>query len=146
MQDKRLTVRLMRYWDLLRKDGVLPQWERVNPGVIEDAWPRCCAWRVEVGRNDTLVYTYEYVGKSVREALGANPTGQMFMSQLRGFPGARIAQRSDEVVKSRTPVTEEGRFINEVTQVVKYRSCLLPFGTKSGKVTHILLGLSWKAY
>ncbi len=143
MQDKRLTKRLTDYWDRLRKDAVLPQWEKFNPGAFDDIWKQCCGWRVEPGGTNSHVYTYEYVGSAVKQALGSDPTGQMFTSHFKNFPGARIVQGIDEVVSKKAPHTDEGQFINEDSKVVKYRSCLLPFGKKDGKVTHIVLGLSW---
>jgi hypothetical protein len=101
---------------------------------------------VESGDGSTTTYTYEYVGASVKEAVGSDMTGKMFTSQFRGFPGARVVQKIDEVVKARQIIVDEGQFVNEQSKLVKYRSCLLPFGTREGVVTHVVLGLSWRAY
>ncbi len=144
MKENRLTTRLTDYWNRLRKDNILPQWEQFNTVAFQDLWKSCCKWRVEPGQSESIVYTYEYVGSAVKEALGADPTGTVFTGQLRGFAGAQIVHNIDKVAKNPMPLMDEGRFINDKSKIVKYRSCMLPFGTKKGKITHIVLGLSWK--
>ncbi len=148
MEDLRLTKRLTQYWNRLRHDLPLPQWEKFNAAGLEDIWGQCCVWRVEVGTSELRkkTYTYEYVGTNAKEALGNDPTGVMFISNYDKFPGARIAKRVGEVAEGGKPLSDEGSFVNEKNRMVKYRSCLLPFGTKEGKVTHIVLGLSWRAF
>jgi hypothetical protein len=148
MEDKRLTKRLVDYWDRLRKDLPLPSWERFNIEGLADVWGKCCVWRVEVASSPDVrpQYMYEYVGASAEEALGRNLTGMIFVSHAQQFAGARITKRINEVVQNRTPLFDEGSFVNERNRTIKYRSCLLPFGTKDGKVTHIVLGLSWRSF
>jgi hypothetical protein len=145
MKDKRLTNRLIQYWEKLRTQQPLPAWERFNPGVVDDIWKNCCVWRAE-GSEDMPTYTYDYVGASVRSALGVDATGVVFNSHFRNFPGARIVYKIDEIVKSQTPMLDESQFVNQQNKIVKYRSCLLPFGNKKGRVTHVMLGLSWHAF
>jgi hypothetical protein len=148
MEDKRLTHRLMSYWNRLRGELPLPQWQTFNVGALEDIWGQCCVWRVDIANFEkrTNNYTYEYIGDSAQEALGKDMTGMAFSSHFQKFPGARIVSRVDDVVAEAVPISDEGTFVNEKSKVVKYRSCLLPFGTKEGRVTHIVLGLSWKAF
>ncbi len=148
MEDKRLTTRLTIYWNNLRKDLPLPQSELFNPAALTDIMGKCCMWRVEVDKtlNNKNIYMYEFVGQETKEALGVDMTGKSFSPNTGNFPGARIVEKIDEVVNSAAPLTDEGQFVNKNNKVVKYRSCLLPFGTKEGKVSHILLGLSWRAF
>jgi hypothetical protein len=70
----------------------------------------------------------------------------MFTSHFRNFPGARIVRKMDDVVKTLSPLTDSAQFVNEQNKVVKCRSCLLPFGNKQGRVTHVVLALSWKDF
>ena len=148
MEDQRLTKRLTEYWNRLRKDLPLPAWAKFNVGSLQDVWGQCCVWRVDLTglENKRRQYTYEYMGSNAREALGQDLTGMVFISHFQRFPGARVVERVEEVVASHAPVSDEGSFVNENQKIVKYRSCLLPFGTPEGKVTHIVLGLSWKAF
>jgi hypothetical protein len=147
-EDKRLTKRLMGYWNRLRRDRPLPPWEKFNSGALEDIWGQCCVWRVEImagGRRSNQI-TYEYIGTGAQQAMGRDLTGEVFNSRLQRFYGARIVERIDEVIQDAIPLSDEGTFVNEMDKVVKYRSCLVPFGTAAGKVTHVVLGLSWRAF
>lgn len=148
MHDKRLTTRLIDYWNHLRKDAPLPQIALFNHIALEDVIGKCCMWRVEVKESAGKVsfYTYEYVGEEVKQAIGKDLTGGTFSPQFRNFPAARILNKIDEVVKNSTVIADAGQFVNEKSKIVKYRSCLLPFGTKDGKVTNILLGISWHEF
>lgn len=137
----------MDYWNKLRRDLPLPQWEKFNIAALQDIWGQCCVWRVDISATGHgNQYTYEYVGSNAQEALGTNLTGVVFASHLQKFPAARITERIEETVLSLAPIMDEGSFVNQKNKVVKYRSCLLPFGTIKGKVTHVILGLSWRTF
>lgn len=144
MEDQRLISRLISYWERICSGGSMPRWEQFNATTIEDLWQQCCAWKVDIGGKSPS-YTYEYVGKGIKGALGIDPTGTMFTTHFRNFPGARIVREIDTLVTMPKPLKDESQFVNEQSKVVKYRSCLLPFGNKK-RLTHVVLGLSWKAF
>jgi len=148
MHDKRLTKRLTDYWNTIRKEDILPPIERFNRAALEDVMGQCCIWKVEISHSNskTPLYIYEFVGSSLKEALGKDMTGEMFIPQLKNFPAARIVAKIDTVIASQEPVSDEGQFINEKNKIIKYRSCLLPFGNKEGRISNIVLGLSWAAF
>ncbi len=147
MQEKRLTKRLIAYWEQLRKEQPMPLWEQFNSAAFTDIWQHCCGWSVEAGKTGLNVYTYTYVGHAVKEALGGDdPTGQRFTGDLTHFPGARIVKRIDQTVKERFPLIDEGQFINPDNRLIKFRSCLLPFATKREGVVQVVMGLSWRAF
>lgn len=172
MNDKRLTQRLTDYWNSLRGDGPLPKWESFNTGEFSDIWKQCCEWRVEAGDGNTVIFTYDHVGESVKEAIdndlwgrkfttssrvlpgapltrniiGAGLAEQMYTSDFKGFPVASIIKKIDRVLNKLAPLVDEGRFENPERRVVRYRSCLMPFGTPEGRVERLVLGLSWKVY
>jgi hypothetical protein len=56
-----------------------------------------------------------------------------------------VVRKASEVLANPVPLVDMGQFINAGNKVVKYRSCLLPFGT-GNKVTHIIAGLSWREF
>jgi hypothetical protein len=172
MSDKRLTLRLTEYWDNLRGQAVLPQWDRFDTKEFADIWKQCCGWRIEAGEGNTIIFTYDHVGDSVKEAInndlwgrkfttssrvlpgapltrnivGAGLAEQMYASDFKGFPVAGIIKKIDRVINKLVPLIDEGRFENPERKTVRYRSCLMPFGSAEGKVERIVLGLSWKIY
>ena len=106
------------------------------------------SWRVEIDASEArrTTYTYEYVGRDAQQALGKDLTGVMFMSHLQHFPAARVTQKIADAVGGGLPISDEGTFVNDSNKIVKYRSCLLPFGRIDGVVTRVVLGLSWKIF
>lgn len=143
--DNRLTIRLTSYWNTLRADRIIPSIENFHIHALEDVIGQCCIWRVEIADEhpSSPLYTYEYVGSSLKDALGRDMTGEKFTAQLENFPPAWIVSKIDTVLETKFPTSDEGEFVNELHKTVKYRSCLLPFGSPEGKITNILLGLSW---
>ena len=147
MNDKRLVKQLTGYWQLLRKNEKLPIWEHFNQAAIGDIMEKCCVWNLEHNyekiNSKIYTYTYQYIGRKAQKAFGKDITGEVFSSKFKHFPAARITLRLDECVTEKLPIYDEGQFINENNKLIKFRSCLLPFGNKTGKVSNILLGLSW---
>ena len=146
--ENRLTTLLTNFWNSIKGKSQLPHITQFKSHELEDILDQCCIWSVErhAHDDDIKTYTYEYVGSSIKNALGKDLTGEKFTSSLQHFPAARIIDKINDVIANRTPVGDEGEFINAQEKKVKYRSCLLPFGTAEGIVTNILLGLSWSAF
>jgi len=148
MHDKRLTKRLQVYWDSLRKDSPLPKFERFNGSALADVIGNCCWWSAEISTNSLDKkhrYTFLYMGSSIKEAVGKDMTGEILSSKIANFPATKIVTKMDLVMEQKIPMEDEGQFINDKHKIVKYRSCLLPFGNED-RVTNVLLGLSWSAF
>ncbi len=146
MHDKRLTHRLIQYWDSLRKDHPMPDIAWFNSSAIEDVWSQCFKLKVEITGVNKALYYYDYVGSAIVEAYGKNLTGETVHAASRHFPGARIISKVDNLLTNPTPIQEEGSFVNTQNKVVKFRSCILPFGKEDGRVTHIVGGVSSKTF
>ncbi len=144
MQEKRLTTRLMKYWELLCKSNAFPEIAQFNPATVEDLWPYCC--RIAVDRRGELAYKYEYMGKGVSEMNGRDLTGQALDHRLKQFLGGTIFTKLGEVLAGHTPLEHEGHLINQLGGMVKYRACFLPFGTEAKEVTHIIVGISYRVF
>lgn len=145
MQEKRLSARLLSYWDRVRKDDDVPDFRKFNTGAVEDIWSHC--FHVSVASQAKKpVYKYEYMGPAIAEAYGRNLTGVIVDQATRQFPGKVIHKRFNEIVRSATPLHDEGHFINDNGSIVKYRACILPFGTPKRGITDIVVGLSCRSF
>lgn len=146
MNEHRLSDRLITYWNTLRKDAALPDFGHFNASAIEDVWQHCVLFTVAPGI-ESRPYTLNFyqVGEKVRGLYGNDMVGRSFSTGQRHFQGAAIVRRMEEVIQSPCTITDVGQFVNERSKTVKYRSCLLPFG-REGKVTHVVVGLSWREY
>ena len=143
MHDRRLTTRLIKYWERLRKDEALPPFNRFNSGAIQDIWDTCFHVSVQPG---SQMFHYQYMGPKIVDAYGVNLTGSDISEKLRHIPGSQFFQKMDNLLEEYTPMENQGQFINEKNKTVKYRSCMVPFGTDEKGVTDVIAGLSWKAF
>jgi len=144
MEELRLTRRLLRYWELIRKDNDFPDIYQLNSSSIEDVWPFCFQVGVEIGQNTH--YKYEYMGEPIVRLYGDDLTGRAIEHNATNFPGAVIHKRIPEVVKGRTPLNDEGHFVSRSGQLIKYRAVILPFGNPEEGVTHVVVGLSCRVF
>lgn len=144
--DHRLTDRLNNYWTLLRKEAPMPEFAQFNLSAISDLWQQCILFTVQpsTGASPQSVSFY-MIGEKVKSFYGADMSGRTMYPSMKHFQGASIVRCMDEVIAKPQMIQDEGQFVNERSKVVKYRSCLLPFG-KEGRVTHILTGLSWREF
>jgi hypothetical protein len=145
MQEKRITHRLFKYWESVRKAQDLPDILRFNTGAIEDVWPYC--FKLVVSRHgNSPSFSYEYMGKPVAELYGRDLTGLVVDQSTKQFPGNVIHHKFDEVLNAKVPLNDDGHLVNEKGELIKYRACILPFGSEKKGVTHIVVGLSCRFF
>lgn len=144
--DHRLTDRLTSYWTLLKKDGVMPDFAQFNSSAISDMWQQCILFTVQPGANGSPASVSFYMlGEQAKKIYTGDMAGRSIQPGMRHFQGAAVVRRVDQVIAAPQVIYDQGQFVNERSKIVKYRSCLLPFG-KEGRVTHILAGLSWREF
>lgn len=143
--EQRLIDTLIKHWRRRKGEASLPVYEAFAPEALGDEiWQNCCAFSVQPSA-EKWVYINNYVGDNLQKALGRDITGEVLTIAQQGFQAARILEKAEEAVKSADPVTDAGHFINEQSKIIKFRSCLLPFG-RDKKITHLVLGVSWRAF
>jgi hypothetical protein len=146
MYEKRLTFRLISYWEKLN-NGTLPFAQSFNSTAVSDVWPSCMMVSIAPSTQPGhYAYRYEYVGPELVKAYGRNMTGEQVQSRQKDFPGGKILEKMDMLIKNPLPMTDEGQFVNDSSKIIKYRSCLLPLGSHAGSVTHIVAGVSYRAF
>lgn len=143
--DQRLVDTLIRYWRKRKGAELMPIYEAFAPESLgEDIWQQCCAFTVQVANQKSLLVS-DYTGNKARQAMGRDITGEVLAIGAQQFEAVRLLQQAEAVLDKKDPLTDEGHFVNAESKIIKFRSCLLPFGRK-GKVTHLLLGVSWQAF
>jgi len=144
--DQRLIDRLTTYWNMIRKDAPIPEFVQFNISAIEDVWAQCVLFTVQPtaeGKQPNV--NFYTVGDKVRPLYG-DIAGKSVSTAQRNFQGAAIIRKMGDVITSPQPLYDSGQFVNERSKVVKYRTCLLPFGNREGKITHVVAGLSWREF
>lgn len=143
-RERRITLRLMAYWEFLRGDRPFPKENDIDPEAIADLWDSCFLVQVRDLTN-VLDYNYSYLGKDISEAylggLQARDPGCHIAS-----PNARsLSHGYDKVLETKQPYIEEGEFINLSGARVKFRQILFPIGA-GDEVEAIFGGMRFKIY
>lgn len=141
--ERRITLRLMAYWDRLRGDRSMPTENDINPdGAISDMWDDC--FLLHAQDVDMEGYNFIYLGSNIKMIL----TGGMFEDNVDSSKSLNVKQLAPDfkrVLENGKPVVTEGETMNDANQLVKYRQCLLPLG-ENDKVLAIFGGMRCKIY
>lgn len=146
MQDNRLTDRLVRHWELIRKDEVMPNFSQFNASALSDIWQRCILFIVQpaaAGAPPSL--KFQVIGDNLNSIYSQSMLGMTFNPTHRAFPAAAVIKKVHHMIEAPAPLIDMGQFVNDRGKIIKYRSCLLPFG-RQGIVTHVVAGLSWREF
>ncbi len=142
MLERRITLRLIAYWEKLRKDNLMPTEDDIDPDDLQDLWDYC--FLIHVKDLDKPDYNYTYLGEAIKKA---------YQGELEGEGGDQVASPNakelavsyEKVIRTSAPLLDEGEFINLHNDLVKYRQCLLPLG-ENGKVDAIFGGMRFKIF
>ena len=94
---------------------------------------------------DRMGYRYSFLGKDLLGAFGKDLTNHSAALRLLSTARAPNVRKLDEVIARKKPVIDEASFVNLNSVIVKYRTCLLPFGHTDEGVTHLIGCMRWKA-
>lgn len=142
--EQRLTHRLTSYWKLIQKENKMPQIEHFNKAVVEDLWHHCMMFSVDTRKS--VLFKFEFMGDVIVKAYGKDVCGQIVEASNMAFPGVGIYKRLQAMVAKPEPVDDGGFFLDKGGEMVKYRACFLPFGSEGKGLTHVIVGLSFKAF
>jgi hypothetical protein len=144
--DSRLTDRLISYWNTIRKENVMPDFSQFNASAIDDLWQQCVLFTVAPAiENKSPTLNFYQIGEKLRDIYQSGMVGKSFSPGQRHFHGAPVLRRVEDVIVTQSAISDTGQFVNDKSKVVKYRTCLLPFG-RNGHVTHMIAGLSWREF
>jgi hypothetical protein len=143
--EQRLVDTLIKHWRRRKGTRVLPMIETFAPETLEESVRQnCCIFSVKKAA-ERWIYMNDYMGENTQKAVGRDMTGEVLTMNKSQFQAARVLEKAEDVLRMAEPLTDDGHFVNETSQIVKFRSCLLPFG-RDTTVTHLLLGLSWRTF
>lgn len=133
--------RLLAYWRELAAGRKFPEETDIDTEAIADLWNSC--FLINTGKDTDHGFKYEFMGPSLIEAYGVDLTGQAHTEQTEPSI-ASILNAFAQVVGHGDQVVDESEFTNTLGQMVKYRCCLVPFGSAPDKVKYILGLMRWK--
>lgn len=144
-REQRLTLRLMQYWNLIRRDRPFPAIEQFNPLAVGDIWPECVKLRLNT-RIGLVTFLCDYMGESLSKTYGRDMTGAILENNVQTFPGVVMYSKLNEIVANPAPMENNGHMLNEEGGLIKYRACFLPFCSEIKGLTHIIVGLSFRLF
>jgi hypothetical protein len=132
--ERRIPLRLLAYWEKLRKERLMPAENDVNPDDIGDLWNSC--FIIPVKDLHPAHYRYSYIGQDIVKAYGGDLPEMDADAPVKPQPGMLDGYRT--VMQTCKPLIENGEFHNRQDQMIRYRQCLLPLG--EGEDVQAILG------
>lgn len=140
--ERRLTIRMLSYWEKLRKERAMPRESDIDPDDLADLWDSC--FLIHVRDLDKPDYNYTYLGQDIIDAYKHGLSDDDAVG-LCSPNAQQLAVSFKEIIDTKTPRVEEGQFTNVRQETVKFRQCLLPLG-EDGRVDAILGGMRFKIF
>ena len=132
--ERRIPLRLLSYWEKLRKGRPMPPESEVRRDDIRDLWDAC--FLIHVKDANPSHYSYSYVGPGIVKAYCGDMPENDHEADITPQPGMIDGYRT--VMRTCKPLIESGEFHNRQNQLIKYRQCLLPLG--EGEEVQAILG------
>jgi hypothetical protein len=145
MIELRLTGRLIKYWQPIKKDKNIPSIEKFSYDVVRDIRGKC--FQVSVLRKDgEYDFVYQEIGDELTDVFERNLIGMRVISQTSFLPAKKMIENMKQAINSNTPIELNGQFVSKNSEIIKYRSCLLPFGNDKDQITDFIIGISWNSF
>lgn len=140
--ERRLPHRLLRYWNEIKGDRLMPHENDIDPDVLGGDWDYCFVLQTRDLANVTD-YNFTYLGKKI---VAAHNDGSLAgADEMLVSTNARmLSSRFERVLETKAPVLEEGEFLTSHNRRVFYRQCILPLGSEQKGVEAFFGGMYFK--
>lgn len=138
--ERRISHRLVNYWQQIKEDRPLPSADAIDSDDIADMWEDCFLVRINVHSDGEITYSYDYVGNALRPVF---EEGFGHSAHLVSLPTDKLMAMYTEMAMTNLPIVENVEEFFVDGHEMKYRQCLLPMG-EEGKITHIFGGMRFK--
>src|SRR5689334_9850553 len=105
--ERRITLRLLSYWEKLRKDRPMPSEKDIDPEDVKDLWGNC--YLIRIKNLDKQDYHYDYLGQAIVDAYRAGLSENDPDGMISPNP-AKLSGNYARVITTCKPVIEEGHF------------------------------------
>ncbi len=140
--ERRLSLRLMRYWNEKRGTRAMAIENDIDPEILGTDWDYCFLLQARDVAN-IQDYNFTYLGENIMKAYfdKALDAHNQFMVGPNAF---RLSTHFSKVLETKAPVVDEGEFTTLQGRKVLYRQVLLPLGHVDGVVDAIFGGMNYK--
>ncbi|MBN8531424.1 MAG: PAS domain-containing protein [Alphaproteobacteria bacterium] len=135
-QERRITFRLLSYWNRIRADREMPSLGDVNVDEITEIWHFSFVIDISKGLDEAR---FHYFGPELVNIFEANHTDELLRHAMeQDTKLENTLGFYPKVVERRAPVSESSEFFLE-NKEVRYRSLIVPF-SGDGKTIDYLMG------
>ena len=140
--ERRLVLRLLRYWQDKRGVREMPEENDIDPADLVQDWDFCFLLQTRDMAN-TQDYNFTYLGQNILEAYldGGIDDQNQFLIGPNAF---LLSDQFSKVLVTRAPVHDDGEFVTRHGRRVLYRQILLPLGGADGEVESVFGGMSYR--
>lgn len=142
--ERRITHRLVDYWQQIKGDRVVPSERDVDSHELADMWDNCFFVHVRQAEGFGQHYSLGYVGKELSQLYREGAENEQ--AYLLPLPLDKISQLYNEMMLTKLPIVENVEDFVMNGRILKYRLCLLPMGEQNGELQGILGGLRYKIF
>lgn len=123
--ERRLSLRLLAYWERLRRGEPMAERSHFDAHDIDDLWDDCFLLSISDGRTQA-----EHIGSNIKQSLVSflETDDPLALDQENGL---------ETMLQSPKPMLHEGELTSRSGRPVRYRLCMLPLG-ENGTITAIL--------
>jgi hypothetical protein len=139
--ERRVSSTAVQYWRELAAPRRYPGRAQVTHGSAPSLWDNF--FIVKVGM-DAAEHVFEYAGRVLREALGADPTGKTVGDVLPREIVGRALYFQKAACDLMAPIDESGRFTRPDGAEVLYRAVLLPLSDDQREANYLLGAFSFR--
>ena len=147
MIEQRITVRLQKYWDYLRKEQDIPRVSAFRSKHISNLWNHCFVVNVVPGlegEKDELVY--DHIGMEFLSFYGQSVSrrGEAAYNCIVDTYKFDIPDAAREAINTKAPFFKDRAYkANDADFEVLYRMGIFPLADKNGKIVKLFGGMRW---
>jgi hypothetical protein len=140
--ERRLSLRLLRYWDEKRGARAMPIESDIDPDVLGDDWEYC--FLLQARDVATIAdYNFTYLGDKILRAY-FDTSIDAHNPHMIGPNAFRLSRYFNRVIETQAPVMDEGAFETLQGRQILYRQVLLPLGAVDKDIDAIFGGMNYK--
>lgn len=143
--ERRLTHRLVDYWQQIKGDRPFPMVNDIDPDEIADMWEYC--YLIQISKSTDFsrehAYSLTFLGRALQSfrQQGDSAHEAAFLMTL---PPDKLDTIYTEMLMTRLPIVENVDDFYTPIGVIKYRQAICPIGTEDGQIRGIFGGMRFK--
>ncbi len=133
--ERRLTLRLLNYWQEIKGVRTFPSRLDVNAQAIADIWPNCYLLKIEKDGEEPI---FDYLGQDLAKFSGVFVSGNTVSETHHNTLLDQAIRYFSEALATRAPVIGDDEFVRFDGTRIIYRSIILPLSEDQEHITHLL--------